>query len=222
MRCQSRKDRGVEFMLAKGTPLYLALIPLTSLILFFVFLMEENWWLLGTCGFLFAAYLVLVSFFRDPERTISRGIVSPADGKVRCVERNGKECMISIFMNVTDVHVNRVPYRGRIVGQKHLPGGYIPAFKKESESNERLVTRIKTPLGTMTLKQIAGVVARRIIPYVAEGQDVGTGERIGLIRYGSRVDLLFVMPPGWEMKVSKGDRILAGETQIAYHKGNGE
>ena len=94
-----------------------------------------------------------------------------------------------------------------------------PAFSKESDENERVLIRLRTGYGTWEMTQIAGAVARRIVPYVAEGQSVAKGERVGMIRFGSRVDLLVRTPPGMTICVSTGDRVKAGETPLAVHSG---
>ena len=158
-------------------------------------------------------------FFRDPDRKIGEGVVSPADGKVVRVEkRRGSWWFVSIFMNVHNVHVNRIPWEGIVVGQEHIPGGYAPAFNKDSDRNERLITKLKTSTGTWEITQIAGAVARRIVPYVTTGQIVFKGQRFGMIRYGSRVDLLFKTPRGMMVDVEVGQRVLAGTTNLAYRK----
>lgn len=176
-------------------------------------------WLIAA-GFGFLVIMVPLSlFFRDPERSIGIGVVSPADGKVVTVERRkGSWWFISIFMNVHNVHVNRVPWDGVVAYQEHIPGGYVPAFNKDSDTNERLVTRLKTGNGTWEITQIAGAVARRIIPYVRVGQVLAKGERFGMIRYGSRVDLLFKPPRGMVIEVEVGQRVLAGTTNLAGPK----
>lgn len=158
-------------------------------------------------------------FFRDPERIIGDGVVSPADGKVVMVEKKGgNSWLVSIFMNVHNVHVNRIPWGGIVVDKMHISGGYAPAFNKDSNRNERLITKLKTSNGTWEITQIAGAVARRIVPYVKVGDVLNKGQRFGMIRYGSRVDLLFKMPKGMIIDVKVGERVLAGTTNIAISK----
>ena len=153
----------------------------------------------------------LLFFYRDPYREIQKGIVSPADGLVqKAIKKNGM-VKISIFMNLQNVHVNRSPINGKVISQKHKPGGYTPAFSKDSNKNERLITKLDTKLGTVKIIQIAGFLVRRIVSYVDQGSKLIKGERIGLIHFGSRVDLSFE-ESGIELKVKKGDRILAGQT----------
>jgi len=162
--------------------------------------------------------LFFLFFFRDPEREIPpEGIVSPADGVVRFIEDDGKNTRIGVFMNIHDVHVNRAPISGRVVDIRHVFGSYIPAFKKDSERNERTYMTIESPIGNVEVVQIAGALVRRIVTYVNEGDFVKKGERIGMIRFGSRVDVIL---PSDRVKViaEKGDRVKAGESVIAVLK----
>ena len=157
----------------------------------------------------------LLFFYRDPYREIQKGIVSPADGLVqKAIKKNGM-VKISIFMNLQNVHVNRSPINGKVISQKHKPGGYTPAFSKDSNKNERLITKLDTKLGTVKIIQIAGFLVRRIVSYVEQGSKLIKGERIGLIHFGSRVDLSFE-ESGIELKVKEGDRILAGQTVATF------
>ncbi|MGA1866768.1 MAG: phosphatidylserine decarboxylase [Thermoplasmatota archaeon] len=160
--------------------------------------------------------IVLVLFFRDPERTVGEGVVSPADGRIMRMEaKRGGWWFVSIFMNIHDVHVNRSPWNGKVIDMVHHPGGFVPAFDKGSDRNERVVIRLRTVNGTWEITQIAGAVARRIVPYVSPGQELKKGQRIGLIRFGSRVDMLFRMPTGMRMAVEPGQKVFAGRTGIA-------
>jgi len=168
-------------------------------------------------GFFFLFSGVLIGmFFRDPERRIGDGVVSPADGRVTRVEmRRGRTCFVSIFMNVHNVHVNRMPWSGTIIDVVHHPGGYVPAFDKDSDNNERVVTRFRNEYGNWEMTQIAGAVARRIVPYISAGQQLERGDRFGMIRFGSRVDLLFKVPAGMELNVVQGQKVIAGSSVIA-------
>lgn len=153
-------------------------------------------------------------FFRDPEREIAQGrVISPADGVVQSIMpwQDGRT-RVAIFMSPLNVHVNRAPLAGTIASVEHVPGGFVPAFNKESEHNERVVWHFDTELGDIEMIQIAGTVARRIIPYVPEGIKVEQGERIGLIRFGSRVDIY--LPEGVEPAVEVGQTTTAGVTRI--------
>jgi phosphatidylserine decarboxylase len=150
----------------------------------------------------------LVLFFRDPDRETGHGIVSPADGKVLYArERDGvKE--IAIFMSLTDVHVNRAPSDGKVSDIRRGNRRHAPAFSERSKKNNYAIT----DMGQIKVKQITGIFARRIVNYLRVGQDVRKGERIGLIRFGSRVEL-YAEAEG-SIRVRKGDRVIAGETTL--------
>ncbi|MFJ8310328.1 MULTISPECIES: phosphatidylserine decarboxylase [unclassified Streptomyces] len=153
-------------------------------------------------------------FFRDPEREITQGrVISPADGVVQSIMpwKDGRT-RVAIFMSPLNVHVNRAPLAGTVTSVEHIPGGFVPAFNKESENNERVVWHFDTELGDIEMVQIAGAVARRIVPYVPQGTKVEQGERIGLIRFGSRVDIY--LPEGVEVAVEVGQATTAGVTRI--------
>ncbi|MDP9867316.1 phosphatidylserine decarboxylase [Streptosporangium brasiliense] len=155
-------------------------------------------------------------FFRDPERTPgSARILSPADGVVQSIDPwpDGRT-RVAIFMSPLDVHVNRAPLAGTVTSVEHVAGGFLPAFNKDSDKNERVVWHLDTALGDIELVQIAGAVARRIIPYLAAGAKVAKGDRIGLIRLGSRVDLY--LPEGIAPAVSVGQRTVAGVTALDH------
>ena len=157
------------------------------------------------------AFLAFLFFFRDPQRRIGPGIVSPADGRVLVADpARGR---VAIFMGVADVHVNRAPMAGVVASQQYRPGGFAIASRPESEANERLEWTFRTDRGTLRLAQVAGIFARRIVPYLGTGDKVKKGQRIGLVRFGSRVELL--LPPGSRLRVAAGDRVRAGESTIA-------
>jgi phosphatidylserine decarboxylase len=170
--------------------------------------------------FFFLISCLLIVFFRDPERSIGGGIVAVADGNIREIanlqDAEVGDCLrISTFMNIQNVHVNRMPFAGTIEKLTHHPGGHVPAFQKESDANERVVLLIKTDIGMVKIVQIAGAVARRIVPYVAEGTELKKGEKIGLIRMGSRVDLYLPAQKIKTLMIHVHDRIKAGEDTIA-------
>ena len=189
-------------------------------------------------GWLMAGLTVWVfAFFRDPKRVTPVGegmLVSPADGMVshivtvpapRQLAASGlleqeTYVRISVFMSVFDVHVNRAPVAGKISRVVYVPGKFVNAeTDKASEDNERQYFVIETEDGTrIGMTQIAGLVARRIVKFVREGQSVGVGERIGLIRFGSRVDVF--LPQGYTPKVIVGQRAVAGETILAAKGGS--
>jgi phosphatidylserine decarboxylase len=169
--------------------------------------------------FFFVSCLLIV-FFRDPERTIGPGIVAVADGKIREIlslnDTDVGDCTrVSTFMNIHNVHVNRMPFDGTILKVTHHDGGHVPAFNKESDSNERVILLIQTEIGVVKIVQIAGSVARRIVPYVSEGSVVKKGERIGLIRLGSRVDLYLPAKKIKGLSIQVHDKVKAGESRLA-------
>ncbi|WP_439649153.1 phosphatidylserine decarboxylase [Herbidospora mongoliensis] len=153
-------------------------------------------------------------FFRDPDRSPGIGrLLSPADGVVQSVDPwiDGRT-RVAIFMSPLNVHVNRAPVAGTVVSVEHVAGGFVPAFNKDSDKNERVVWHFDTALGDIEMVQIAGAVARRIVPYLQAGAKVAQGDRVGLIRLGSRVDLY--LPEGVEPAVTVGDTTVAGVTRI--------
>ncbi|MFD0887811.1 phosphatidylserine decarboxylase, partial [Streptosporangium algeriense] len=155
-------------------------------------------------------------FFRDPERAPGTArILSPADGVVQSIDPwpDGRT-RVAVFMSPLDVHVNRAPLAGTVTSIEHVAGGFVPAFNKDSDKNERVVWHFATEVGDVELVQIAGAVARRIIPYLTVGAKVARAERIGLIRLGSRVDVY--LPEGIEPAVSVGQRTVAGVTGLDH------
>ncbi|WP_304450764.1 phosphatidylserine decarboxylase [Nocardiopsis sp. YSL2] len=153
-------------------------------------------------------------FFRDPERGPATGrVLSAADGVVQSLDtRPDGRVRVAVFMNPLNVHVNRAPLAGLVTGVEHRPGGFRPAFDKDSERNERVIWTLETEIGEVTVVQIAGAMVRRIVPYLAAGQKVEQGERIGLIRFGSRVDVY--LPSGVAPAVEVGQKVRAGETRL--------
>ena len=170
----------------------------------------------------------IVYFFRDPQRVtpVRPGlVVSAADGKVSSIDKvtppaelgmgSEERVRISTFLSIFDVHINRAPIAGRIVRSLYVPGAFLnAALDKASEDNERRILVIETPTdGEVGVVQIAGLVARRIVTFSEMGETVGAGQRFGLIRFGSRVDVY--LPPGKVALVSVGQRAVAGETVLA-------
>jgi phosphatidylserine decarboxylase len=159
-------------------------------------------------------------FFRDPDRTAGEGIVACADGKIREISQMndvsvGPAVRISTFMNIYNVHVNRMPFKGTIRALTHHPGGYLPAFRKESECNERVELIVDTSLGPIKIVQIAGTLARRIQPYIQQGDLLEKGDKIGIIKLGSRVDVYLPERFSHSVVVQKGDYVKAGEDTLA-------
>ena len=202
----------------QGYP-FIGAFAVVSLVLFW-------WWPpLGWIGVL--ATLWCTFFFRDPKRVtpVREGlVVAPADGRISRVTNavpptdlglgEGLLPRVSIFMSVFNCHVNRSPAEGRIERIVYRAGTFINAeLDKASEDNERNGLVIATPNGQIGLVQIAGLIARRIVCFVREGQPIAAGERIGLIRFGSRVDVY--LPEGTTPLVAEGQTTIAGETVIA-------
>jgi phosphatidylserine decarboxylase len=168
-------------------------------------------------GLLVSALFAFVAFFfRNPPRAIPPdplAIVSPADGKVVRIERVGNVTRVSIFLSLFNVHVNRSPIAGRIEAVDYRPGKFMVAFNdKASTDNERNTIMVSDGRINIVFSQIAGIVARRIVFWKKRGDVVAKGELVGLIRFGSRVDVLF--PAGTEATVSVGDRVKGGSTRI--------
>lgn len=158
-------------------------------------------------------------FFRDPERTIPLGdvAVSPADGKIILVKRKPEKTMVCIFMNVFDVHVNRAPIAGKVVDVTYKQGKFLVASKDEAALENEMNTITVDGHGTVVkFTQIAGLIARRIVCYKKPGDYVTAGERIGLIKFGSRVDVEF--GPEWDIRVKEGERVSAGSSILAARK----
>ncbi|TYP89998.1 phosphatidylserine decarboxylase [Blastococcus xanthinilyticus] len=176
-----------------------------------------------------SAYMAL--FFRDPDRQCDStppgpdDVLSPADGVVMVagepqpgVAPDGDWQQVSVFLSVVDVHVNRAPYRGEVVESSYRKGSFLAAYRKESaHRNERSEIRLHDTTGpaprTVVFRQIVGVLARRIVTRTGPGQSLATGERMGLMKFGSRMDVF--VPPECTITVTKGQRVRGGETVIA-------
>ncbi len=168
---------------------------------------------------LFLAALFCLWFFRDPERAIPSGpvAVSPADGKVVLVREEGPLTRVSVFMNVFDVHVNRAPIAGRVTGVKYQPGRFLVASREEaSEVNEQSTLTVEGGGSRVVFSLIAGLIARRVVCYKKPGDEVKAGERVGLIKFGSRVDIL--LGNEWKIEVRPGGRVRAGSSVLARRK----
>ena len=209
----AREGRGIIKSMAIAVVLsaaagWLAHLP------YFKILMLVSLIFLIFCGF----------FFRDPRRIIPFGdnlVLAPADGKVvyvgkKVAKRNdfqAEEKQVSIFLSIFDVHTNRVPVSGVVTYVKHIKGKFLAAFKDEaSEVNEQTEIHIHTGKTLVKVRQVAGILARRIICYLKEGDQVTQGSRLGFIRFGSRTDL--IMPAETKIHVSVGDKVKGGETII--------
>ena len=189
-----------------------------TLVLYFL-----NWELLAFLSLVVTAFFL--NFFRNPQREVPSDlatIVSPADGKVILTDEvqeleflGAPARRVAIFMNIFDVHVNRAPVAGRVVDSRHRDGRFLAAFKEEAEqSNEQQAILWETVAGPRVLTvQIAGLLARRIVPAVKEGDVLAKGAPFGMICFGSRVDLY--LPQNCDIMVRVGDRVKAGESIVA-------
>jgi len=205
----SGQPRGRFPLAPEGWPF----LATTFLALLVCMALDWNW--LSTV--LFALLLFMLNFFRDPERKVPAepGLyLAPADGRVLHAKDEEAGCRVDIFMNVFNVHVNRAPMSGRIVHMQYFPGKFVNAsFDKASQDNERNRIEMDSEAGHLAITQIAGLIARRIVSYVAVGDRVQAGERVGMIRFGSRVNC--EIPAGFELAVQAGQNVKAGETVLA-------
>ncbi len=184
-------------MIERGGLRILCLISVLLLISLFLFIP------LSPILLFFAAFTAY--FFRDPERRIGEGVVSPADGKIDHIEKGRME----IFMSPFDCHVNRSPVSGRVLKAEFREGRVLPAFKRIRDPRMNEIV-IETEDGIFRVIQIAGIFARRIVCYVKEGEKLNKGDRIGIIRFGSRVVL--EVPEGFRFVRKVGEKVKAGET----------
>jgi len=179
-----------------------------------------RWTLIGVVLMCLAAFVFY--FFRDPERTISGeagAVVSPADGRIVVVteEENGGRPgkRISVFLAIWNVHVNRSPAAGTIASVNYCPGKFLAAMRESASThNEQNVITLTTDSGEIIFKQIAGLIARRVVCWKKAGDRVARGERIGLVRFGSRADLW--LPRDSELMVKVGDHVKGGASVVAY------
>lgn len=191
---------------------YYFFLPLVALTLVLTWLQVMA---LGVVTLILAAFVAW--FFRDPNRSVPDdpdAVVSPADGKIVRVKSFEEGTEVSIFLSIWNVHVNRSPVEGILVRKEHRPGRFHLAWDdRASVENERVILTISGDR-PLTFALVAGVLARRIRVWKNEGDVLGRGDRIGLIRFGSRVDLFF--PRNFDMVVSEGDRVYGGSTVLAY------
>lgn len=165
----------------------------------------------------------LTYFFRDPERQVPQEpglVVAPADGRVMIAGPTdhrwappGEWKQITIFLSPMDVHMNRTPIEGRVTKIEYRPGKFLPAYNEGANDNELNELWIDANGQTVVVRQVVGILARRIVCRVVEGQQLARGERIGLMKFGSRMDVF--LPPDAELRISVGDRTVAGETVLA-------
>jgi phosphatidylserine decarboxylase len=215
-----RLARGAEKeLITAGIPLILALVAAILWPGLFTFVLA---------GLSIALFALLLYFFRDPQRTgpAEEGLfLAPADGQVVEVGRvheprflEGDGLKIGIFMSLLDVHVNRSPVEGQVALVEHVPGQFLQAFRPEaSEVNEHNLVGLESRYGRVLVRQVAGILARRVVCWIGTDQRLRAGERLGVIKFGSRVEVY--LPPGAEPVVMVGDRTRAGVTAVARWKG---
>ncbi|MFL5618290.1 MAG: phosphatidylserine decarboxylase family protein [Gemmatimonadaceae bacterium] len=203
---------------------FIAIAALTAAGVYAAALNRRSWalWLVAFSLTILALWVAY--FFRDPERTGPRGeqiVIAPADGKVVLLSEvdepafmGGRARRVSIFMNVFNVHVNRYPVTGIVRYVHYNPGKFLnAAAEKSSLENEQRSVGIESARGRVLVRQIAGLIARRIVTYSKEGEHVEQGQRMGIIKFGSRVDVF--LPLDVQLRVKVGDMTLAGSTPIA-------
>ena len=172
-----------------------------------------------------AVSLASLGFFRDPERdvpSVPGGVLSAADGRVLSVEETeepfvGRAVRVAVFLSPLDVHVNRAPIAGLVAGVTYSRGRFLAAYRSEAEgANERCALHLRGESARVTVVQIAGVIARRIVCPAGPGDKLAAGERYGMIRFGSRTDCY--MPRGTDVRVRAGDRVVGGMTVLGLLK----
>ncbi len=200
----------------------LSIIAVVTLALILTGLFIQNYLIKNVIVILPLFFLLFsLYFFRDPDRTPpdkENVVLSPADGKIILIKDvldeeylKGRGRQVSIFMSPLNVHVNRIPVSGIVNYLKYFKGEYIAAFEdKASERNERAIFGIENDYGKVLFTQVAGFIARRIIYNIKLGDNVVMGNRFGMIKFGSRVDV--VVPENWQVKVKMGDKVLAGKS----------
>ncbi len=196
-------------MVRDGVPFVLVPAAIAAVLGFFQF------WIAAVLFLLLAAFMAF--FFRDPRRNIPVGdniVLSAADGKVTRIEESESGKLVSVFLSPLDVHINRSPIAGQITKVSYVAGKKSPATSDQASMvNERNSLTIVGEKMTVVCTQIAGILARRIVCWSKEGDNLELGQKFGLIKFGSRTDLL--MPSEVEIMVSVGDRVVGGETVIA-------
>lgn len=188
-----------------GVVILLLQVPVVSPVLSVIFFI-----LSGYFGF----------FFRNPDRVIDAGpgdIVSPADGTVLDVISEGRSHRLVIFLSIFNVHITRMPFTGRVENMNYFHGSFLPAYReKSSELNERITLEVTSSSFQYRLRLIAGIAARRIKMWIKEGDTMSTGNRIGIIMFGSRAEL--ILPEQVDILVKKGDKVYGGTTLIGKIK----
>jgi len=208
-------------MAPEGRKILSILLIVTSGLLFINLFVDIA--ILSIIAGIFSLLLVFsLNFFRDPDRKIPEGnnvIISPADGKVTTVTtindpdvgENSK--LISIFLNIFNVHANRIPISGKVISVSSKDGQFVSAFRHDAvDVNEQTITVLDTSIGVVKVKQIAGLIARRILCYAKSGENMNKGDRLGFIMFGSRTDV--ILPSSVNINIKVGQRVVGTETII--------
>jgi phosphatidylserine decarboxylase len=194
-----------------------AAVAVAVLLLVLLRVVPASAYLVGLFFLALALAVFFAVFFRDPERTPGDGIVSAADGRVRSIERDGERWRISVFMNVSNVHVNRFPVAGRVDAIEASGAGHRPAYRADARHNVQQSYRLSTGLGPVEVVQMTGIFARRLVSLVRVGTEGRKGDRLGMILLGSRVDVVLpaerVVPT-----VRVGEVVHAGTSTIARER----
>ena len=178
---------------------------------------------LAVTAILLVLPVAVALFFRDPDRAVPPApelVLAPADGKVmyagpaKVAEApSGAWLQVTVFLSLLDVHINRTPVAGRVVTVNHVPGSFLAAFREEAHRNEHSEIWLDHAGVPIVFRQVVGVLARRVVTRLTPGQSLAPGERIGLMKFGSRMDVF--VPTSATLAVSEGDRVVAGQTVIA-------
>lgn len=203
--------------------LSLSLIITSSFFLTGLFIKTPLFQILGGLSSIFLVFSL--NFFRDPDRKISKEeniIIAPADGKITKIQKvddpdvGKNSILVSIFMSVFDVHINRYPIQGKVISVKRKAGQFVPAYRHDAvDVNEQVTTILETEIGTVKVKQIAGILARRILCYAEKGAKISQGDRLGFIMFGSRADV--ILPPSVNIVIKEGEHVKGIETVIGKY-----
>jgi phosphatidylserine decarboxylase len=203
-------------MLARGTPWFIALPPALLAVTAVALIagpLTVAWWSLLAFALLLVLSFLGIHFFRDPERTVAEGLVAPAHGRILGVDEEGDLVRVSTFMGPMDVHVIRAPLKGKVVSMERGGSGFHRADTVEAGHNVRLTIDLEGDREDFTVVMVSGWFARRIVPHIAPDVMVERGSRIGLIRFGSRVDVL-VPKNDYRITVVPGTRVRAGSSSL--------
>jgi phosphatidylserine decarboxylase len=208
-------------VLARGTPVLISVPPALLLVTVATIAIGWTplaWWTVTVAVGLAVLSVVGVGFFRDPERVPADGLLAPAHGRVLAVETEAGHTRVSTFMGPLDVHVVRAPLEGRVVSLERGGSGFARAYTPSASHNVSVELGLEGREVPFRVVMLSGWFARRIVPYVGEGDRVERGSRIGLVRFGSRVDVL--VPEGaFEIRVAPGHRVRAGSSSLGVRTG---